>query len=170
MSSEEPSVPVELYIYDLSFGMAPALSEMFLGERLDGIWHTAIVVHEEEVYFGGEGVMKSSPGRTSLGQPQKKVQLGNTMIPMEVLQDFLEDIKHKYSLGTYDLFSNNCNNFSNDVAEFLTGTGIDKSIVDMPEDIMRKLDNTPAGQMIKAQIMGSMGRANMSFGGQQWMR
>ena len=34
----------------------------------------------------------------------------------------------KFSTGGYNLLENNCNNFSNDFASFLTGTGIPVSI------------------------------------------
>lgn len=41
---------VQVYLYDLSQGMARALSQQFLGKQIDGIWHTGIVVYGHE-YF-----------------------------------------------------------------------------------------------------------------------
>jgi hypothetical protein len=35
-------VKVELAVYDLSNGMASAMSESILGKRIDGIWHTGV--------------------------------------------------------------------------------------------------------------------------------
>ena len=34
---------VTLHLYDLSQGMARAMSAQLLGKQLDGIWHTGIV-------------------------------------------------------------------------------------------------------------------------------
>ncbi|CAB4429926.1 unnamed protein product [Rhizophagus irregularis] len=44
--------PVKLYIYDLSRGMARALSMGFTGRQLDGIWHTSVVVYVCEFLTG----------------------------------------------------------------------------------------------------------------------
>lgn len=62
--------PVKLHIYDLSGGLAKRFAPMFgINFDLEGIWHTSIVVHGMEVFFGSEGVQFSEPGTTSLGQP-----------------------------------------------------------------------------------------------------
>jgi hypothetical protein len=50
--------------------------------------------------------------------------LGVTHIPMEVMEDFLNDIKHNYTVQTYSLLSYNCNNFSNEISNFLLGKDI----------------------------------------------
>ena len=42
------STQVTLYLYDLSQGMAKALSKGFLGKQIDGIYHTGIVVYGYE--------------------------------------------------------------------------------------------------------------------------
>jgi hypothetical protein len=35
---------VQLLVYDLSRGMATMMSQSILGTRIDGIWHTGIIV------------------------------------------------------------------------------------------------------------------------------
>lgn len=40
----EDGSPVKLYVYDLSNGMARAMSASLIGTHIDGIWHTSIVV------------------------------------------------------------------------------------------------------------------------------
>jgi hypothetical protein len=40
------SSEVTLYQYDLTQGMARALSLQFLGRQIDGVWHTSIVGKE----------------------------------------------------------------------------------------------------------------------------
>ena len=40
------SYPVQVYIYDLSQGMASqSLCQAIIGRPIEGIWHTAVVVH-----------------------------------------------------------------------------------------------------------------------------
>ena len=60
------SMKVQLYIYDLSQGMAKALSPMLLGKQIDGVWHTSIVLHEEGgkriEYFYSSGIQKAPAG------------------------------------------------------------------------------------------------------------
>lgn len=48
--------PVQLYIYDLSAGAAALMSGMLLGRHIEGIWHTAVVVHGHEYFYGGQGI------------------------------------------------------------------------------------------------------------------
>jgi len=36
---------VVLYLYDLSNGLAKAMSRRLVGKQIDGIWHTGIVVY-----------------------------------------------------------------------------------------------------------------------------
>ena len=40
------------------------------------------------------------------------------------------------SVGTYELFQHNCNNFTNELANFLTGKGIPQEILDLPNDVL----------------------------------
>lgn len=92
---------VQLYVYDLSNGLARQLSPMLLNKQvrvsiciertnhatllrhtflltqIDGIWHTAVVVGGLEYYYGG-GVNQSRPGSTPFGQPLQKIHLGYT--------------------------------------------------------------------------------------------
>ena len=48
-----------------------------LGRRLEGIWHTAVVVHGKEYFFGG-GVQSMRPGTTPAGSPDRVVEQGST--------------------------------------------------------------------------------------------
>ena len=45
-------------------------------------------------------------------------------MPFEVFQDYLADLRGVWTPEAYSLFDNNCNNFSDEVAHFLVGTGI----------------------------------------------
>src|ERR1700712_5001917 len=65
---------VQLYVYDLSQGMARKYSRMLTGVQIDAIYHTAIVFNHVE-YFFGQGVHRKVPGSTHHGRPIKVVPL-----------------------------------------------------------------------------------------------
>ena len=47
-----------------------------------------------------------------------------THIPREVLFEYIEELKKVFTPEAYNLFHHNCNTFSNELATFLTGSGI----------------------------------------------
>ena len=47
-----------------------------------------------------------------------------TQVPQEVFQEYLAELRTVFTPEAYSLFDNNCNNFCDEVASFLTGTGI----------------------------------------------
>jgi len=140
---------VQVYIYDLTQGMARSLGPALLGRPLDGVWHTAIVVYGKEYFFGGSGIQWCGPGGTVMGQPGSVEDLGETDIPESVFQDYLRTQGgNRFSGDKYDLFHHNCNNFSNETAQFLVGRGIPQHILDLPGEILR----TPMGQMLAPML------------------
>ncbi|GAB7339581.1 hypothetical protein MBLNU457_6183t1 [Dothideomycetes sp. NU457] len=142
---------VSLYVYDLSKGMARAMSKQFLGIQIDAVYHTAIVLNGVE-YFFGAGVQTCYPGSTHHGRPMEVVPLGQTQLPIEVILEYLESLKQIYTPESYDLFAHNCNNFSNDFSMFLVGKGIPEHITSLPETVLQ----TPFGQMMKPQLDAQM--------------
>ena len=60
--------------------------------RIEGLWHTAIVVYGNEYFFGGHGIACCVPGTTQLGAPLKQELLGLTA----VTQVSGESVKEKY--------------------------------------------------------------------------
>jgi len=142
---------VVLHVYDLSMGVAKAMSSALVGRQVDGIWHTGVVVYELEYFYGG-GIQHMPPQQVSQNfglSPVEVVDLGETEIEQSAFHDFLQGIQGKYTSETYDLFHNNCNNFSHEVVKFLTGgDGIPSHIVDLPSDILQ----TPFGQTIAPMI------------------
>jgi len=48
----------------------------------------------------------------------------------------------------YDLLNHNCNNFSHETCQFLTGKGIPQHILDLPREVM----STPMGQMLAPML------------------
>lgn len=142
---------VELYVYDLSQGLARLMSQGLLGIHIDAVYHTSLVFGGVE-YFYGAGVQTCYPGSTHHGQPMEKIKLGTTEIPLDDILEYLDSLKETYTAETYDLFKHNCNNFSNDFAMFLVGRGIPDHITALPETVL----NTPFGSMMKQRLDAEM--------------
>ncbi|XP_075526969.1 uncharacterized protein LOC142559226 [Dermacentor variabilis] len=141
----ETGFEVLLYVYDLSKGLAKELSPALLGKELPGVWHTSIVVHGTEYFFGSAGIDSCPAGKTALQEPDKVVSLGRTELPHDVFLDYMWQLgEYSYKASTYDLFRHNCNNFSQHVAVFLTGNSIPREILELPDDFLR----TPMGSTL----------------------
>ncbi|KAG7325145.1 hypothetical protein KOW79_011461 [Hemibagrus wyckioides] len=146
---EDQTYNVKLYIYDLSKGLARQLSPVLLGKQLEGVWHTSIIIHGAEYFFGGQGITHCPPGATLLGQPDAIVDLGNTEVPKDIFTEYLSSLEESaYSPETYHLFDHNCNTFSSELAQFLTGRKIPSYITDLPADVL----STPFGQTLRPLI------------------
>lgn len=153
---------VQLWRYDLSQGMARSMSMMLLGEQLEGIWHTAVVVYGKEFFFnGGVGVEVSPlPGSTQFGAPYATEPIGRTQ---KTLEEFLTWVSQQRRNGfgptDYNLLTNNCNHFSQAAVRYLVG-------VDIPEDIrtmIPRIMSTPLGRMLApmiTQTVGAIGNDN----------
>ncbi|CAN6245651.1 unnamed protein product [Urochloa humidicola] len=143
----EEGYKVKLNVYDLSNGLARQLSTSFLGKPIEAIWHTGVVVYGNEYFFGG-GIQSTPAGSTPYGRPMRVVELGVTHIPRETFEDYLREIAPRYTAETYRLLTHNCNNFSNEVAQFLVGAGIPEYILNLPAEVM----SSPMGPLIMPMI------------------
>lgn len=137
--------PVTLYVYDISQGMAKAMSQMIVGKLVEGIWHTSVVVHNKEYYFQG-GTFGDTPKSTPFGQPVKEIALGVTEVSKEEIDDYVLGVQEQFSAQTYDIFKNNCNHYSNNLAEFLVGSEIPAEYLNQAKEF----ENTPIGNFIKS--------------------
>ncbi|KAK3378414.1 P-loop containing nucleoside triphosphate hydrolase protein [Podospora didyma] len=134
---------VHLLVYDLSRGMARQMSQGLLGFHLDAIYHTSIKLRDREYVYDGN-IVAISPGTSHLGQPMQEIYLGQTELPMDVIEEYLDSLREIYTVAAYDLWRHNCNNFSNDFATFLLGKGIPGHITNMPQAVL----DSPFGQML----------------------
>lgn len=146
MEPSQGPQPVQLYVYDLSRGLARRLSPVMLGKQLEGIWHTSIIVFKEEFFYGGGGITSCMPGGTMLGEPDNVIDLGTTEVTEEIFLEYLSSLGESgFSGESYHLFDHNCNTFSNEVAQFLTGRKIPSYITELPSEVL----STPFGQALR---------------------
>ena len=65
-----------------------------------------------------------------MGNPGQVEDLGETEITEDLFQDYLRtQSQDRFTGDKYDLFRHNCNNFSNETAQFLVGRGIPQHII-----------------------------------------
>jgi desumoylating isopeptidase 1 len=83
---------VQLYVYDLSGGVARSMSAAFLGIQIDAIYHTSIVMDGIEYVYDG-GIKTVHPGSTHLGNPIQILDLGTTGLPMDVIVEYLDSMR-----------------------------------------------------------------------------
>lgn len=84
-----------------------------------------------------------------MGQPQRVEKIGETFIPYQVFKDYVRGLAEGSFRGSnYTLLKHNCNNFSEDLCQFLCGTSIPKYILDLPSEVL----STPLGQTLAPLI------------------
>ena len=62
--------------------------------------------------------------------------------------EFLREVSPRFTQATYNLLKHNCNNFTNECAQFLIGDGIPKEIINLPNEVL----NTPIGKMLAPML------------------
>lgn len=92
---------VQLYIYDLSNGLARQFSVVMLGTYIEMVYHTGVILDGVEYTYDG-GIKALQPGKSHLGQPLQILQLGKTELPMDVIQEYLESLKDTYTQAVSD--------------------------------------------------------------------
>ncbi|XP_023242567.1 uncharacterized protein LOC111640749 [Centruroides sculpturatus] len=161
----ETSFDVQLYIYDLARGLRKSLKELLSGKEIPTIWHTGIVAYGREYFFLSPGVESCRPGGTILGEPDQILTLGKTELPYSVFLEYIFGLgESNYRPGCYDFQNHNCNNFTQEVAIFLTGKPIPEDFREIPSEIL----DPPLGDSLKEyfkklnlRVEGSKG---LSFG------
>ncbi|KAI5191231.1 desumoylating isopeptidase 1 [Nematocida minor] len=140
---------VELWVYNLGNESTLKLLNAMLGIELEGIWHTSLVVFNEEHYFMG-GIRKSAPGTTPFGSPAKKIDFGSTEITNAQLDAFLSEIDELYTEKTYHIIRNNCNHFSNSLLKHLVNKEMPAYIM----EVAKMFENTPFESMLTGLAPG----------------
>jgi len=128
---------VTLHFYDVTNGVASAISPWILGHKVDGLWHTGVEVFGKEYYFGGD-IFFDTPAATAFGEPLKRTSLGFTLWRQEELHNYIvDDLRPKFNRDVYDVLSNNCNHFADRICVWLTGMHIPEEVVRQPESLMQ---------------------------------
>jgi len=128
---------VTVHFYDLSEGMAKAVSPCLLGKPVEGLWHTGVVVYGKEYFFGGE-IFYDKPGQTAFGKPTKTLQVGWTLRRQAELHDFIvENLRPIFNREVYDIMQRNCNHFTDTLILWLSGHRLPVEVTNQPEHIMQ---------------------------------
>lgn len=128
---------VAVHLYDISNGAASALAPWLLGHKLEGLWHTGVVVYGREYYFGGD-IYYDTPGSTGFGSPTQRIELGFTLWRQEEFHNFIVDeLKPIFNRSQYDVITNNCNHFSDRACAYLTGCRLPSEVLRQPESLMK---------------------------------
>lgn len=125
---------VYLRVYDLSHGMAKVFSKSLLGIEIDGVWHTSIEVYGKE-YFFHSSLRAERVGECVFGSFVERIDMGSTECTQESFEEFFQSCDSAWNERTYDFLENNCNNFTNWVANFLVNKNIPDYILSLPEKV-----------------------------------
>lgn len=144
---------VRVFKYDLTNGMAAQLAPVFLGIRVEAIWHTSVVAYGKEFYFdGGVGVeIVQTPGTSRFGRPLKVDDIGTTNKPESEFQSWLQSTgRSQFGPNDYNLLEKNCNNFTSAAVRFLFDNS--KDLADDVKTMIPRLLSTPMGQMLRPML------------------
>ena len=152
-----PGYKVIVYQYDLTNGMAKAMSRGLIGKQVDGVWHTGVCVFGKEYYYGG-GICVGKPKKTPYGYPVKELDFGYTTKTEADLKAYIKSINNQFTIVTYNILNHNCNHFTDAALYFLVGKHLPDSILKQHEELL----NTPMGQMVRPLLEG-MSQGNNAF-------
>ena len=152
-----PGYKVIVYQYDLTQGMAKAMSRGLIGKQVDGVWHTGVCVFGKEYYYGG-GICVGEPKKTPYGYPVKELNFGYTTKTEADLKAYIKSINNQFTMNTYNILNHNCNHFTDAALYFLVGKHLPDSILKQHEELL----NTPMGQMVRP-LLERMSQGNNAF-------
>ncbi|XP_014507720.1 deSI-like protein At4g17486 [Vigna radiata var. radiata] len=114
---------VHLNVYDLT----PANNYLYLFGV--GIFHSGIEVHGMEYGFGAHeyptsGIFEVEPRNCPGFIFRRSILLGSTNMSYPEFHSFIECLSSKYHGDTYHLIAKNCNHFTDEVCQQLTGKPI----------------------------------------------
>eukprot|EP00746_Dinoflagellata_sp_MGD_P125143 gnl/MRDRNA2_/MRDRNA2_59849_c0_seq2.p1 gnl/MRDRNA2_/MRDRNA2_59849_c0~~gnl/MRDRNA2_/MRDRNA2_59849_c0_seq2.p1 ORF type:complete len:542 (-),score=113.52 gnl/MRDRNA2_/MRDRNA2_59849_c0_seq2:249-1874(-) len=148
-------VPVELLVYDITQGNSELFSGVLLGQKLEAIYHSSVLVHGKEFWFGGNIFMSVPPMTQYFGPTLEKssnmklqqstynpelkcVHLGYTLMTLDEIVEYQHQdqtgrsLCDKFTKQTYDVLTRNCNHYSNELAQVLCGNRIPDVITSQP--------------------------------------
>eukprot|EP01059_Diplonema_ambulator_P001044 TRINITY_DN10803_c0_g1_i1.p1 TRINITY_DN10803_c0_g1~~TRINITY_DN10803_c0_g1_i1.p1 ORF type:complete len:324 (+),score=39.93 TRINITY_DN10803_c0_g1_i1:67-1038(+) len=134
---------VEIYMYDISNGMARVMGPMF-GVNIEAIWHTSVVAFGYEYFFaGGGGILREDPGTTPFGRPVEKRSLGRTRKTRVEFEDWNRSQGEEFGPDAYNLIEKNCNHYTDKALKYLVDQGVPDTVSNMTASIV----SSPLGQI-----------------------
>lgn len=127
---------VVLHVYDVSGGLASSVASWFVGENVDGIWHTGVVVFGREYYYN-QNIRYEEPGATRWGEPTKQLWIGSTWYREDEFARFIvRELNPIFTKEAYDVLTYNCNHCSDRLCMWLTGEHVPDDVRDQGEAFM----------------------------------
>ena len=123
------------------------------GKQVDIVPHTSVVVDwggKTLEYYFGNGIQCKPVGEAVPMEACEVLDFGTTTKTEAELIDYLRSASPRFTVTTYDVFSHNCNNFSDEVARFLTGQAVPERILNMANEAL----STPRGQALRGLLEG----------------
>lgn len=74
----------------------PQYSMPLTGTQIDAIYHTSLILNGVEYYYG-QGIQTAVPGSTHHGQPMEKLHLGQTELPLDVIEEYIQSMAEIYT-------------------------------------------------------------------------
>ncbi|KAL1536017.1 deSI-like protein isoform X1 [Salvia divinorum] len=122
-NSDKSQAPLYLNVYDLT----PINNYLYWVGC--GVFHSGIEAHGLEYGFGAHeyptsGVFEVEPRGCPGFLFRRAIHLGSTDMSRSEFRSFMEHLSNDYHGDTYNLISKNCNHFTDEVCQQLTGKSI----------------------------------------------
>ena len=131
--------PVYLNIYDLSNGYFKYISPFCLGLYSPAVWHTSISISDYEIFFGG-GIVVIPKNEVANKYKIKKLsteKMGETELEFIAIRNILFNLSDKYSVDNYDLLTQNCNHFTDELLQILIGQNLPEEYFRLTKQILQ---------------------------------
>lgn len=169
-------MPVEVLLYDVSYGMADKLGSVLLGRQVIAA-HSGVMVYGSEYWYGGQLFRSQPPCTKAFGPPLQDawgmqlvqsetrpelpvIKCGYTFVSQSEFSAWLKTsgIVDRYSnLSQYDLLTHSCHHFCDEILRYLTGEGMPKKVMEL-----QRMAMTPTVLMLRPvlnKMMGGFGEA-----------
>jgi len=118
LSRRRVGEPVVLNVYDLS----PANEHLrFVGL---GAFHSGVEVHGTEYTFSNSGVFSTAPKDANGAPLCESVVLGEVFMGSSEVARVVDELRHEWRAGTYNLLKKNCNSFADALVNRLLNRSI----------------------------------------------
>eukprot|EP00927_Polykrikos_kofoidii_P009789 TRINITY_DN14102_c1_g1_i1.p1 TRINITY_DN14102_c1_g1~~TRINITY_DN14102_c1_g1_i1.p1 ORF type:complete len:955 (+),score=165.61 TRINITY_DN14102_c1_g1_i1:2203-5067(+) len=162
--------PVEVLLYDISSGFTKFTAQLLLGASFEAMYHSGTIVFGKEYWYGGR-VFKSTPAHevatfgptltesvmhlkpSAYVAELQTLHMGHTLATAKEWHAFVnKQLCKEYRPDNYDVLSHNCNCFSSDGVDFLTGKRLPTEIMHLPDLVL----NTRTASFLRSILNGRL--------------